>query len=405
MANPAINPAMRLAADDSGYLAYDPEVDRLHELNATGALIVELCDGSRTVDEIRALAAPFLPEDKTPAPNGQTDTPSGQADIVARFISRGLESGLLVPANGASVRPQELSAEELATLVNHLRETVQCDSALRCAKKLTQIAPDDPAAWHSLGGIACLAGQRTLAAEAYEKYLAACPEDAFIAHLLIAFHDEPPPPRASDNCVRQTFADFSSHYDNKMRDNLGYQAPERLAEFIGAELGDTANLSILDIGCGTGLAGAALKPRATHLSGIDLSPEMIEHARAREIYDSLEVAEITEWLANSHTEFDLIVACDCLVYFGHLAHVAQLAAARLRPGGLFAFTVERGDIFPYHLADSGRFAHHRDHICCIAAESGLELARLQPGFLRTEAGLDVTGLFALLRRAHLAVQC
>jgi predicted TPR repeat methyltransferase len=400
MTNPAIKPAIKLAADEGGYLAYDPEADRLYELNATGALIVELCDGSRTVEEIRALAAPFLPEYQASASNGLTGAPSGQADVVARFISEGLESGLLVPANGVPVPPQDLSPEELTNLIEHLREWGQTQSALRCAKKVTQLTPEDPIAWHTLGGIALAAGMRGIARDAYECYYSQRPEDAFIAHLLIALRNEPPPPRASDDCVRLTFADFSSLYDNKMRDKLGYQAPERLAEFVGAELGVTSNLSILDIGCGTGLAGAALKPRASHLAGIDLSPEMIENARARGIYDSLAVAEITEWLANSRAEFDLIVACDCLVYFGDLTYVAQLAAARLRPGGHFAFTVERGEVFPFHLADSGRFTHHADHICRVAAESGLELARLQPGYLRTEAGLDVTGLFALLRRAH-----
>jgi len=126
---------------------------------------------------------------------------------------------------------------------------------------------------------------------------------------------------------------------------------------------------------------------------------MIERARARDIYDSLEVAEITDSLANSRSEFDLIVACDCLVYFGDLTHLAQLAATRLKPGGHFAFTVERGEIFQFHLADSGRFTHHPDHICRIAEQSGLELVRLQSGYLRTEAGLDVTGLFALLRKS------
>ncbi|MGB6692691.1 MAG: methyltransferase domain-containing protein, partial [Terracidiphilus sp.] len=309
-----------------------------------------------------------------------------------------LASGLLIPASASPTAPREFTAEELSALVEHLCETGQPDAALRCAKKLTQVAGADPAAWHTLGRIARLAGLRPLAADAYERYLAACPEDAPIEHLLVALRDEPPPPRASDDCVRLTFADFASHYDTKMRDNLGYQAPERLAEFIRAELCNSSALSILDIGCGTGLAGVALKVRAAHLLGIDLSPEMIEHARARGVYDSLEVAEITNWLANSHDLFDLIVACDCLVYFGDLTSLVQLAAARLKPGGHFAFTVECGDLYPFKLTDSGRFTHHRDHICSAAAQSGLQLTRLEAGFLRTEAGLDVTGLFALLRK-------
>ena len=384
MTKPHVNPAIRFFADDAGYFAYNSETDSLHELNAVASLIFELCDGSRTMGEIQALALPALP--------------FGHHVEIDRFLADSLASGLLIPASASPTAPREFSAEELSTLVEHLCETGQPDAALRCAKKLTQVAGADPATWHTLGRIARLAGLRTLAADAYERYLAACPEDASIAHLLVALRDEPPPPRASDDCVRLTFADFASHYDTKMRDNLGYQAPERLAEFIRAELCNSSALSILDIGCGTGLAGETVKPCAAQLTGIDLSPEMIKRARVREIYDSLEVAEITEWLARASSAFDLIIACDCLVYFGDLSLVAQLVAARLEPGGHFAFTVERGDIYPFHLTDSGRYTHHRDHILSVAAQSGLRVGRLEAGFLRTEAGLDVIGLFALLRK-------
>ena len=384
LTRPHVNPAIRFFADGAGYLAYNSETDSLHELNAVASLIFELCDGSRTTDEILALASSALPVNSA----------------LQHFFSEDHLSGLLVSAasDAVPVAPREFTAEELSTLVEHLCETGQPDAALRCAKKLTQVAGADPATWHTLGRIARLAGRRTLAADAYERYLAACPEDASIAHLLVALRDEPPPPRASDDCVRLTFADFASHYDTKMRDNLAYQAPERLASCIHAELGDSSGLSILDIGCGTGLAGTILRPRAAKLTGVDLSSEMIERARTRGTYDSLEVAEITEWLAGTRSQFDLIVACDCLVYFGDLTALSQLVAARLMPGGVFAFTVERGDVYPFRLTDSGRFTHHRDHIRAIAVQSGLQLACLETSFLRTEAGLDVTGLYTLLRK-------
>jgi predicted TPR repeat methyltransferase len=216
---------------------------------------------------------------------------------------------------------------------------------------------------------------------------------------LTALRDEAPPTRASNECVLQTFRNFSSHYDTKMRDNLSYQAPERLQELIRAEIGDAAGLEILDIGCGTGLAGVGLKKRAARLVGIDLSPEMIELARERGIYDQLEVAEITEWLDQSQAQFDLIVACDCLVYFGDLQPVAGAAVRRLKPGGYFAFTMERGEKYPFHLTDSGRFTHHPGHVREVAAKTGLAVDRLEEGFLRTERGVEVMGLLALLRKA------
>jgi predicted TPR repeat methyltransferase len=184
-----------------------------------------------------------------------------------------------------------------------------------------------------------------------------------------------------------------------MRDSLSYQAPERLQELIRAEMGDAAGLEILDIGCGTGLAGVGLKERAARLVGIDLSPEMIEVARERGIYDQLEVAEITEWLEQSTAEFDLIVCCDCLVYFGDLQPVAAGAARRLKPGGCLAFTTERGEKYPFHLTDSGRYTHHADTIREVAAKAGLVVGRLEEGFLRTERGVEVTGLLVLLRKA------
>jgi len=142
-----------------------------------------------------------------------------------------------------------------------------------------------------------------------------------------------------------------------------------------------------------------LKERAACLVGIDLSPEMIEVARERDIYDQLEIAEITEWLDQTEGQFDLIVACDCLVYFGDLQPVAASAARRLKPGGWFAFTTERGERYPFHLADSGRYTHHPDHVREVAARAGLVVVRLDEGFLRTERGVEVTGLLALLRKA------
>lgn len=391
MSNPSLNPTIRIAADEIGYLAYDFDADRLHELNPSAALIAELCDGSRGVEQIRALAATALP-------NGVGGASEGSIDAVDRFVSEGLESGLLIPSSGVPVRPQELTAEELTNLATHLHENGQLASALRCAKKVTQLNPDDAVAWHSLGRIAQAAGDRRVAREAYENYFSQHPDDAAIGLQLIALRDEPPPLRASDECVLQNFSNFASFYDSKMRDLLSYQAPERLQELIDAELGDAAQLAILDIGCGTGLAAAALKPRAARLDGIDLSPEMIEKAQARGIYDSLEVAEITDWLTRTQAEFDLIVACDCLVYFGDLEPVAQCVAARLQAGGYFAFTVERGEKYPLHLADSGRFTHHPDHIREVAVKTGLALARIEEGLLRTEAGAEVIGLIALLRK-------
>ncbi len=385
MDHPVINPDVGLSPVEGGYLAYNPVSDCLHELNAMGALIAELCDGSRSVEEIRALAGPLMPE--------------GQSAEIGGWIRDAIEAGLLVWGDGATVRPHELTSDELSGLADKLRGNGYTESTFQCLKRVTELTPDNPDAWHALGWAAQAVGRRKEAGDAFEKYLEARPEDASIRHILTALKDEAPPPRASDECIVQIFRDFSSHYDSKMRDNLSYQAPERLQELIRAEMGDAGGLDILDIGCGTGLAGVGLKERAACMVGIDLSPEMIEVAREREIYDQLEIAEITEWLDQTEGQFDLIVACDCLVYFGDLQRMAASAARRLKPGGWFAFTTERGEKYPFHLTDSGRYTHHPDYVREVAAKAGLMVGRLEEGFLRTERGVEVTGLLALLRKA------
>ena len=122
------------------------------------------------------------------------------------------------------------------------------------------------------------------------------------------------------------------------------------------------------------------------------------------------MAEITEWLERSsqrfkgrseerfELSFDLIVCCDCLIYFGDLRQVLLPAAALLCPKSLFAFTLERGDRYPHRLSDTGRYTHHIDHVREGAAEAKLKVARLEEQFLRTEYGSPVTGLFVVLEK-------
>ena len=61
------------------------------------------------------------------------------------------------------------------------------------------------------------------------------------------------------------------------------RAPQILRELADLIVSPIASeLAILDLGCGTGLAGVAFSDMAARLDGIDLSPAMIEKARARE---------------------------------------------------------------------------------------------------------------------------
>jgi len=199
-----------------------------------------------------------------------------------------------------------------------------------------------------------------------------------------------------DKAIQQMYQHFAPTFESNLIGELSYRGPEGVQQIIDPLLADRRQLAILDLGCGSGLAGVRFKPFAASLVGVDISPEMLALARAREIYDRLDVAEITEWLSRSTESFDLILSCDCLIYFGDLRQVVLPAAKRLLPGGMLAFTLERGDRYPFRLTDSGRYAHDARHVTEVAAEAGLIVKSLDEAFLRKEYGVDVTGLYVAL---------
>jgi predicted TPR repeat methyltransferase len=384
MQNPALNPAIRLSPVPNGYLAYDPGSDRLHELNPIAALIVELCDGSRTVEEIREVVQPIAPQNL--------------GNEIGHWIQQGIEVGLFTLGNGHSTARQELSADELTKLAKRLRDKGRIETAYQCQRRITELSPQNPDAWEELGELAHILGRRDEARSAYERYLELEPDDAETRHMLIALRDESPPPRAPDECIQQMYQRFSSFFEFNLCEELGYEGPQRLYCLIQPVIGDRRELSVADLGCGSGLMGVQVKPAAARMIGVDLSPEMIALARARNIYDDFEVAEITRWLATARDNFDLITACDCFIYFGDLRQIVTPAAGKLAPEGILAFTVERGDQYPYRLTDSGRYTHHPQHIRDAAAEAKLNVVRLEEGFLRMEYGEEVTALFAVLQK-------
>jgi predicted TPR repeat methyltransferase len=215
--------------------------------------------------------------------------------------------------------------------------------------------------------------------------------DAVIAYLEAAETGAPPPERSTPAYVTALFDLYAPSFDDSLRGFLAYRAPERLLEAVHAVLGPRTGLQVLDLGCGTGLAGPLLRPLARRLEGVDLSPGMLERARERGVYDALWTGEITAELAAAHTRYDLLVAVDVLVYFGALEPLFAEAARRLAPGGLFALTVEKGSEPGYRLQPSARYAHHLDYVRGCAHAAGLRPVLEREEVLRRQAGQSVVG--------------
>ncbi|WP_431268756.1 class I SAM-dependent DNA methyltransferase [Dankookia sp. P2] len=183
-----------------------------------------------------------------------------------------------------------------------------------------------------------------------------------------------------------------------MTGRLDYRTPALLAALLArAGLAPRRALRVLDLGCGTGLSGAALAGFARRLEGLDLSPRMLAEARKRGLYDALHEADLLDWLPGRPGGFELIAAADVLNYLGDLAPALTAIAGALAPGGVAAFSVEAGAGAPFALGEAMRYRHDPDHVAALAAAAGLVLLAREEAVLRMEKGAPVVGALFVLR--------
>ncbi|WP_245593405.1 tetratricopeptide repeat protein [Azospirillum halopraeferens] len=192
--------------------------------------------------------------------------------------------------------------------------------------------------------------------------------------------------------VRALFDRYADRFDADLVGKLDYRGPALVREALERVGGTPSGLRILDLGCGTGLAGVELRPWADWLAGVDLAPRMVEKAAARGLYDEVRVCDIGAALWATPGSWDVLAAADVLVYVGDLTPLFAAAAAALRPGGRFAATAERLDgAEGFALGPARRYAHTRGHIEQAAAAAGLTVRLLEPCSPRREKQVPVAG--------------
>jgi predicted TPR repeat methyltransferase len=197
--------------------------------------------------------------------------------------------------------------------------------------------------------------------------------------------------------IRTLFDQYAGRFDAELTVTLNYRAPQAVAAILGDYAPPGGQGDILDLGCGTGLSGQALRPFARTLDGVDLSPGMVAKAREKAIYDRLDIAEAQAFLASQGTSWDVIAAVDMLNYIGDLTAIFAAAAARLNPEGLLTGTVEKGMQGEVTLTDKRRHTHGLDHLITAADNAGLRMLKTQDTTLRSEGGVPVPGLVFIAR--------
>ena len=241
--------------------------------------------------------------------------------------------------------------------------------------------------------------RRSQAIEAFRQALPLGVETDQIRYALASLGEGPTPTTAPPDYVEALFDMYAHNFDKHLVENLGYRTPGLLvAELQVAS--PKAGADVIDLGCGTGLCGPLLRPLSRRLVGVDLSGLMLAKARELELYDELVQGEIAAVLEGRPGGFHIAVAADVFVYIGDLDGVFAAGAGALRPGGLFAFSVEacsdgEGD---FRLGATRRYAHSLAYLQRLAAAHGFAVESSRRCAIRKENDQEVEGLLMVMRR-------
>ena len=268
----------------------------------------------------------------------------------------------------------------------------------------TELVPGFASAWFTLGEIREQLGERDAAIAAFRKAQDADPEDRHGASLRLMLQGAEKLSAMPRAYVRALFDQYAPKFETALVDDLGYRGPALLFRAVLSARAAIRKPAFfkraIDLGCGTGLAASAFAREVDHFTGIDLSPRMIERARATKLYAELEVAEMVEGLRGKlEASTDLILAADAMVYLSDLAPVLSEARRVLRAGGLLAFTVETHGGDGVILGDGLRYAHGAGYVRASIAAAGLGLSRLDDLSARNEDNIPVPGLVAVATKA------
>jgi predicted TPR repeat methyltransferase len=205
--------------------------------------------------------------------------------------------------------------------------------------------------------------------------------------------------------IAQRFDDYADNFDDNLVERLAYRGPEVLAGLLEAAVdAGGRTLDVLDAGCGTGLCAPVLAPHARRLDGVDLSENMLRHAAARGAYTQLAREEAAAWMAAHAGQYDLVAACDVLIYCGELEAMFAAARGSLRDGGHFIFTVEQAAAGEageagYLLHPSGRFRHEAAYVERCLRAAGFAIVVMRSESIRMEIGAPVPGIAVLAAAA------
>lgn len=311
-------------------------------------------------------------------------------------------------------------------------ELRQLPQALASLDKALALQPEHASAWGNRGLLLKELGRLPEAATCFERAMAAGADaelmryylaglrvtevDAAVSGALAPTATPNAPPNAPRSYVENLFDSYAADFQTHLLNNLRYQGHAQLVSRFQATAGQPAQrfTSVLDMGCGTGLAGVCIRPQADHLEGLDLSAVMVAQARATGVYDALFHDDLLSHLKATQRRYDLAMAADVFIYVGELSAVFAAVKQVLLPSGQFCFTVELAaleqgegtgagarsatrDAKGVQLMPSLRYTHSETYVRQLAEQYGFAVEAVERHALREEQREVLNGLYIYLK--------
>lgn len=275
----------------------------------------------------------------------------------------------------------------------HIQERLGREvAALQAVERALQLEPESAEAWSARGGLLLLAHLQDEAVRSFERAIALGADESLHRFYLASVRGDTTPAQPPRAYVETLFDQYADNFEQHLTQVLKYCGHEVLLQPL-VDAGRAYPL-VLDLGCGSGLCARMVQAQAGAIDGVDVSAAMVTQARATGLYRRVEHADLLPFLASSDEPADLVMAADVFIYVGALDAVFEAVRRRLRPGGCFAFSVERHDgPQDLQLLPSMRYAHAPAYVQRLADAQGLRVRRQWEGLLRQDQDRPIPGLY------------
>jgi predicted TPR repeat methyltransferase len=143
--------------------------------------------------------------------------------------------------------------------------------------------------------------------------------------------------------LAERYDEWAESYDKELEEDYGWQIPQLMAEELSGFT--PVNERILDAGAGTGLVGQFLGSLGYgNLVAMDLSSEMLNKAREKDVYQEFHQMDMGETLDFPDDSFDAVV-CAGVLTFSHAPAKSLYEMVRVTKSGVHILYSLRTDAY------------------------------------------------------------